>query len=237
MEMPHFEKIYAVLTGDLVKSSRLTSAESRGAIESLKNTAMAFEEQHPDAIVGRMDTFRHDSWQLLMEEPALAVRTAVFLGSALKMRSDANRKYDTRISIGIGRVESISKRRIWDSRGPAFTRSGKGLDAMDGQCLTLIADPDKPVPRSGIERGIVPLLDCVTTDWTPVQARAVHGTLKGLIQEEIAKNWPLDRRTGEQLTRQAVADSLMRAHWKTVDAVLLSVEQEIKCQATSFFTH
>ena len=41
-----------------------------------------------------MDTFRHDSWQLLLERPAHALRTAVFLRTALKLQSDASTKYD-----------------------------------------------------------------------------------------------------------------------------------------------
>jgi hypothetical protein len=158
------EKIYAVLTGDLVKSSRPTSMNSRSAMERLRKMAAEFAEQHPNSIVGRIDTFRHDSWQLLLEQPALAPRIAVFLPSALKLQSDAGTKYDTRISIGIGKVELISKRRISDSRGPAFTCSGKGLDAMDGRCLVLVAGGDTPALGHGLERGVVPLIDCVVGD-------------------------------------------------------------------------
>jgi hypothetical protein len=222
------EKIYAVLTGDLVKSSRLTSIKSRSAMERLKKIATEFAEQHPNSVVGRMDTFRHDSWQLLLEQPALALRTAVFLRTALKLQSDASTKYDTRISIGIGKVELISKRRISDSRGPAFTHSGKGLDAMDGRCLALVAGDDTPALWYGLERGVVPLIDCVVGDWTPTESRAVYGALKGWTQEETARNWPPQAKTAKRPTRQAVGNSLVRAHWSTVDAVLLWAEAETK---------
>ena len=226
--MTDVEKIYAVLTGDLVKSSRLTSVKSKGAMERLKKIAVEFAEQHPNCVVGRMDTFRHDSWQLLLEHPALAFRTAVFLRSALKLQSDASTKYDTRISIGIGKVELISKRRISDSRGPAFTCSGKGLDAMDGRCLALVAEDDTPAFWHGLEHGVVPLIDCVVGDWTPAESRAVYGALKGWTQEETARNWPPQEKTDKRPTRQAVGDSLVRAHWSTVDTVLLWAETEIK---------
>jgi hypothetical protein len=222
------EKLYAVLTGDLVKSSRLTSVKSKGAMERLKKIAVEFGEQHPNSVVGRMDTFRHDSWQLLLELPALAFRTAVFLRTALKLQSNANTKYDTRISIGIGKVELISKRRISDSRGPAFTRSGKGLDAMDGRCLALVAGDDTPALWHALERGVAPLLDCVVGDWTPTESRAVYGALKGWTQEETARNWSPQEKTDKGPTRQAVGASLVRAHWSTVDTVLLWVETEIK---------
>ncbi len=221
------EKIYAVLTGDLVKSSRLTNVESSGAMARLKKVATAFAEQHPNSVVGRMDTFRHDSWQLLLENPALAFRIAVFLRAALKLQSDASTKYDTRISIGIGKVELVSKRRISDSRGPAFTCSGKGLDAIDGRCLALVTGDDPSTLWHMLERGVVPLIDCVVSDWTPTESRAVYGALKGWTQEESAKNWPQRVKTDKKPTRQAVGDSLLRAHWSTVDAVLLWAETEI----------
>ena len=226
--MADVEKIYTVLTGDLVKSSRLTSTKSKGAMERLKKKAVEFAEQHPNSVVGRMDTFRHDSWQLLLQQPALAFRTAVFLRTALKLKSDAGTKYDTRISIGIGKVELISKRRISDSRGTAFTCSGKGLDAMDrGRCLTLVAGDEAPALWHTFERGVVPLIDCVVGDWTPTESRAVYGALKGWTQEETARNWPPQEKTDKQPSRQAVGDSLVRAHWSTVDAVLLWTETEI----------
>ena len=226
--MSNNKKIYAVLTGDLVKSSRLTIDKSTSAMERLKQMAVEFAEQHPEAIVGSMDTFRHDSWQLLLEQPALALRAAVFLRAALKMESDAKTKYDTRISIGIGKVESISKSRISDSRGLAFTHSGKGLDTMDGQRLVLAAGSETQVLWGLLERGLVPLLDCVAGDWTPAESRAVYYALKGWTQEESASNWPIDQKTGKQLTRQAVGDSLMWAHWSTVDIVLLWAEKEVR---------
>ena len=225
--MTDAEKIYAVLTGDLVKSSRLTSVKSKGAMDRLKKIALEFAELHPNSVVGRMDTFRHDSWQLLLQQPALAFRTAVFLRTALKLLSDASTKYDTRVSIGIGKVELISKGRISDSRGPAFTCSGKGLDAMDGRCLALVTEEDTLALWPALERGIVPLLDCVVGDWTPTESRAVYGALKGWTQEETARNWPPQEKTDKRPSRQAVGDSLVRAHWSTVDGVLLWAEAEI----------
>ena len=218
------EKIYAVLTGDLVKSSRLSSTDSKGAMERLKKTAAEFAQQVPNSIIGRMDTFRHDSWQLLVEQPALSIRIALFLRTALKMASDAHTKFDTRISIGIGKVELISKRRISDSRGPAFTNSGKGLDAMDGGCLAFVAANDKTGLWDGLENSVMPLLDCVAGDWTPAESRAVHGALKGWTQAQTAANWPPQEKTQKRPSRQAVADSLLRAHWNAVDAVLRWVE-------------
>lgn len=221
-------KTYAVITGDLIKSSRLSSTESKNAMVRLKKFGEEFGALYPDSIVGRMDTFRHDSWQLLLEQPSLAVRVAIFLRASLKMGADAFTKFDSRISIGIGPVELISKRKISDSRGMAFTLSGKGLDELETQNFVFIADEKHRTHLSTIMEGVIPLLDCVVGDWTPTESRAVYGALKGWTQEESSQHWPPDKKTGKRPTRQAVSDSLVRGHWGTIDKVLLWVEKETK---------
>ncbi len=72
-----------------------------------------------------------------MSKPSLAIKAAIFLRVVLKMQSDAKIKFDTRISIGIGSVESINEQQISDSRGDAFTLSDKGLDNIGHQRLAL----------------------------------------------------------------------------------------------------
>lgn len=220
-------RIYAALTGDLVRSSRLSAADSAGAMAALRRAGDDFAALHPRAVAGRMDTFRHDSWQILLQQPDLAVRAALFFRTALKRESDAEDKYDTRVSIGIGPVELVSARRISDSRGPAFTLSGKGLDAMGGRCLVLDAEGEPQAALSCLAATAVPLLDCLVGDWTPAESRAVNGALRGLTQEEIASLWPPLGTTGRPPSRQAVSDALARAHWRTVMEVLGWMERRI----------
>jgi hypothetical protein len=213
-------KLYAVLTGDLVKSSKLTSDESQNAMQWLREAADKIVDLYPESIAGTIDTFRHDSWQLLLTQPSLCLRVAVFFRTALKLHSDKTAKYDTRISIGIGEVEFIAESRVSDSRGPAFTISGKNLDDMGRNRLVCQAQNRDWVAIALLSRVAVPLLDCVVSDWTSTEAHAVHGTLKGLTQEEIAQSLPPNPRTGKAVTRQAVSDSLERGHWGNVEETL-----------------
>ena len=216
-------KIYAVLTGDLVKSSRLSVEQSRRAIQLLKRAASEFEKTFQGTIQGELDSFRHDSWQLLMKRPALAVRATIFLRSSVKMESDATTRYDTRIAIGIGTVDSTSRRRISDSRGAAFTLSGKALDGMDGERLAFASE--NALAGDCIAQGVIPLLDCVISDWTATESRAVYGALLGRTQEQSAAKWPVDR--GETPpSRQAVAKALRRAGWVALERVLKWIETD-----------
>jgi hypothetical protein len=217
--------LHAVLTGDLVSSSRLTSKQSQQAMELLRTSAALFERCFTGTVVGHMDTFRHDSWQLLLKKPEQAFRAALFLRSTLKMESDALTKFDSRISIGIGTVEYIATERISDSRGSAFTLSGRGVDTMKGSSLALSIETENAEAWREMTGAVIPLLDCIATDWTPTESRAVNAALMGRTQEESARNWSSKKRTTP--TRQAVGDSLIRAHWNTVHSVLLQAEKKV----------
>lgn len=225
--MPKTEKIYAVLTGDLVKSSRLSNEMSRRAMDLIRDGASKFAEIQPGSTIGKIDTFRFDGWQLLLGKPELALHAALFLRSILKMESDSLSKFDTRVSIGIGSVESIIEEKVSDSRGAAFTVSGKALDSMGSKTLEFSTSIDSDHPWKSLENGIVPLLDCVVSKWTPPESRAVCGALTGWTQEEAARKWPRLESSNKQITRQAVGDSLTRANWNTVETTLQWVNAEI----------
>jgi len=217
--------IHAVLTGDLVRSSRLTSDQSREAMAELKFAAASFNAVYPGTIHKEMDTFRHDSWQLLLNNPVFAFRAALFLRCVLKMKSSAGIKFDTRISIGIGPVDFVAENRISDSRGLAFTLSGRGLDGMKNAYLAFDGSFGKPDDWHDVSLGVVPLLDCVVTDWTPVESGAVSAALLGKTQLETA-DYLLAKQDAVP-TRQAIGDSLSRAHWGTVHDVLARLEEKI----------
>ncbi len=225
--MPKTEKIYAVLTGDLVKSSRLSVEMSRRAMDLIKDGALKFAEIQPGSVIGKVDTFRFDGWQLLLGKPELAFHAAVFMRSILKMESTPGSKLDTRVAIGIGPADSIVKDRISNSSGPAFTASGKALDVMGNNTLSLATDNELDFSWENLRIGIVPLLDCVVRDWTAPESRAVYGALWGWTQEETAKKWPSIDNNTKQITRQSVSKSLTRAHWSTVESTLNWVQLEI----------
>jgi hypothetical protein len=224
-------KPYAVLTGDLVKSSWMSSEQSNSAMERLRQLAKNFGSVYSDSTVGQLDTFRHDSWQWLLAKPELALRAAIFIRAGLRSHSVGRIKFDTRIAIGTGTIETIAEHRISDSRGTAFARSGKTLDIMKKHSRLTYAAESDIAAEQWLAGGLVPLLDCIVTDWTPIEARAVHGALMGWTQEETADQWPILSKTGERRTRQAVRDSLSRAHWNTVQEALEFVEERINASS------
>ncbi len=219
-------KYYAVLTGDLVKSSRLSAQQSREAMDRLAAAVSDFTAVFPDAVHGEIDTFRHDSWQLLLNRPELCLRAATFLRCSLKSLSTAGLHYDSRVSIGLGEVEEISPR-ISDSRGAAFVSSGKGLDGMEGGATLAFSSPLQWFRgQNALPRAVVPLLDALVLEWSPGESRAVAGSLLGFTQERIAHQWP-PKADGRPISRQAVTKTLKRARWRLAEEALQWVEEEI----------
>lgn len=215
---------YAALTGDIVKSSALAPGqldEVRRVIEQ------AFEEVdawQPGLVAAKPDFFRGDSWQMVLADPALALRTAMYVRASLKAR----KMPDTRIAIGVGEVESLDREQASLSSGSAMTASGKALDKMGAKSRLMIAleRADNSEAR-WIELAIF-LVDIMTGHWTSGQAGVVKIALWPRVQthEEIARRlYPkakADEIEGNK--RRNVAKSLSRADWHGLEEALIQFE-------------
>lgn len=162
---------------------------------------------------------------LLLDKPKFAFRAAFFLRCVLKMNSSAKIKYDTRVSIGIGEVDFVAENHISDSHGRAFTISGKGLDGMKNNRPAFDGVFADPVAWYEASLAVVPLLDCIVTEWTPVESGVVSAALIGKTRVETVDYLLSKQRDAP--TRQAVSDSLSRAHWSTVSGILAWAEEKM----------
>ena len=119
-------EIFAVLTGDLVRSSRLSGRQLDQARASLHAAADEVKRWKRGLVRGAPEFFRGDAWQMLLTEPKWALRVAVFVRASLL----GGELGDTRVVIGIGTVDRVNPKRISLSTGQAFTLAGEGLDAL-----------------------------------------------------------------------------------------------------------
>ncbi|KAF0094626.1 MAG: hypothetical protein E1N59_1630 [Puniceicoccaceae bacterium 5H] len=206
-------KTYAVLTGDLVQSSRLEAGLLDELIDWLKTLCRDFGELHPDALVGELDVFRGDSWQLCLQEPALALKAAVYMRAGLKAHP-SRQNADTRIGLGLGPVDTLQTDRISESGGEAFVLSGAALDSLADEDLRLRLAAVQGMTQADWLDGIVlPLLDLQITSWTHPESVAVYGALRGWTQEETARHALAVKPDGKSPTRQSIADALKRVCW------------------------
>jgi hypothetical protein len=213
------EKEYAVITGDIVGSSKLPKAQRRvltGLLqEASRETMKAFSKDVPFAV----DVFRGDSWQLLVSDPTQSLRVGLFFRACLRSQAERGQGLDTRMAIAVGRVDFV-RGRVSQGDGEAYRLSGRGLESLPRKQRLGLAFP------AGGQREavsvIVRLIDALAQEWTGKQATAIRGALRGWTQEKIAKSWP------EKISQQAVTKHLEGAKWPAVEGGLAYVEYNLQ---------
>lgn len=212
-------RLFAVLTGDIVDSSGLRKLGQQPVSTLIENTEMRVQKHFHPAIHGRIDVFRGDSWQMVVREPAAAVRIGLYIRALLK----AYYELDSRVSIGYGPVEYLPSDNISTGTGLAFTLSGQGLEECQKPIRMNLSFPQ---PKgSWEEQGlttIISLIDLLVVRWTPGQSRAVAGALIGLTQAEIADSWQPD-----PVSQQAISQHLENAGWTHIKKALYFLEETL----------
>jgi hypothetical protein len=179
----------AVLTGDFVDSEAMRAAGGPAVGELVRAAVEEAREVFPGVGLSRVDVFRGDSWQLLVEKPEKALRVALFLRAWVRARAVMRPPYgDTRIAIGLGAVRRVVAERVSESEGEAFMLSGAALDDLAagkpfrGARFALAGEAER---LGGAGPAVVALLDTLAQGWTPKQAWALCGAWRGLTQAAI----------------------------------------------------
>ena len=214
-------KQYAVVTGDIIGSKRLSGDERRSLFGLMKQGSNAVRQYFPEQVPLDIAIARGDEWQMVVEQPAQALHVALFYRATLKAGMPAA-NIDTRFAIGIGTINFIPGSNVAEGDGEAFNLSGKSLDGL-AQFSTGVAAADELhefLPQS-LEAAAL-LVDTHARGWTAPQAQAVCGGLLDWTQKEIAEKWP-----GERITQQAVSQHLKSAGWPYVERGLNIFEDVI----------
>lgn len=204
---------YAVLTGDLVGSRRLSESELKRLFNGLKELWEQFGQAHGSSVVGSLEIYRGDGWQAALSKPALAVDAAVFLRAAVKAQPFPQ-KTDTRIGIGIGEIRALLSNRLSESNGMAFQRSGEALESLSREDR-FFGFQSAMEGRQAPESAVLFMMDLAIQRWSKPEAAAAMGSLLGWKQEMIAEHPYSAKKNGEAPTRQAVSDTLGRIGWKS----------------------
>jgi len=121
-------KIYAVLTGDLIGSSRFRIQQREEVLSHLKES---FKEISPDIIASPFVIFRGDSFQGVLSRPDEALNAALIIRASLLSKFKGKRtRLDARIAIGIGTIDYLPPDQAGEGDGEAFRNSGLELDKM-----------------------------------------------------------------------------------------------------------
>ena len=177
------DRIHAVLTGDLIRSTSLPQQQADAAMSALGKAA---DDWGGDLHFTR---FRGDGWQILLDRPQSALRIALYMTASL---AAADTGLTTRLAIGFGTVTRHSEGDLSDALGTAFTRSGRALDHMPRNRRWAVAGgPSLPawIPAT------LALAEWHSARWTPGQAAVVAEWLDTVdrTQEEWASRMGLTR--------------------------------------------
>jgi hypothetical protein len=178
-------QLYAVITGDIIRSSKLSTAELTQLPAVIASVVQQVDKicKQPDGTT-RFSLFRGDSFQLLTP-PASALKTLVLIKAELRKaypKTIAN-AVDARIAIALGTISHIAPN-ITESSGEAFTLSGHLLDTIPYNRQTVFGFNGGAIDKE--LNTALSLADEITGRWTTSQALLVIYLLSGLTQQEIA---------------------------------------------------
>lgn len=204
----------AVLTGDIVRSTRVGADRLDAAMAALARGAdrLARLQGAPT----RFTRARGDGWQMVLTDPRLSLRAVFLLAAELKAASDG---LSTRISVatGSGSLPALpAGADLNAASGDAFTLSGRQLDAMPGgQTLAYAETAGEDAPA----RAAFALAQPLISRWTAAQARAVAAMLDRPppTQTEAA--------AGLGIARQSLQDALASAGHPAIEAALDAMER------------
>lgn len=210
---------YAVLTGDIVGSSKLPPSDLQELMQRLRESSEQFSASFPGAVFGKLGVFSGDGWQMLMPDWKRSLRAAVYMRAVAK--STEARKTDTRVAVAWGAVdaESLKPERISESTGEAFTRSGRALKTMRKQGR-LVLDNGEAAGEGRFLRTSVALVDELASRWTARQAETVAMALLGRSQEGISTA------TGKR--QPTIQQALRTAGWRGIDDLLKEMENSLQ---------
>lgn len=155
----------AVLTGDLVRSQQYAQDAISKALDAIE----AVSRNHFDStydLAPKFTRFRGDGWQFVVGNVPRALRLAVLIQAALKADTGLP---STRISIGVGTIDTMGGASLADASGEAFVVSGRTLDWLErnGGTLCLAGKGITYLHQIAAE-----FLELRIKLWTPQQAEA-----------------------------------------------------------------
>lgn len=215
-------KVYAVITGDIVGSSKFKIDQWGKILNSLKDSWNIIDKVLPGAVHATFGVHRGDGFQGVLGAPEKALTAVMLIRARLRSGLSRSKKYkpaDTRIAIGIGAIEYLPGKRGAEGRGEAYSLSGPILDEMKGDRRLLIRVSDTFGNINEEFNSECALLDALINRWSEEQAQVIPYHLMKLTQGQTAKKLGI--------TQPAVSYRLEGAGVWALDIFIQRFEQQI----------
>ncbi|HMN24554.1 MAG: hypothetical protein IT276_12060 [Ignavibacteriaceae bacterium] len=195
------KKLYSVITGDIVKSSKLSLEHHKLLVKVMKNSSKDLSKIFPNTLKYEPELFRGDSWQLLIKQPELALSIAMFYRAYLKSKMQLS-SIDARMAISIGTVDFIESS---FGVGNAYKISGKALDKKGKRKIRFVSDV---IPNSDVIDLLIQNTDYISSKWTSRQSKIVLLALQNMDQNAISSKL--------RISQQAVSKQIDSSGWMIV---------------------
>jgi hypothetical protein len=175
----HMTLLYAVLTGDLIRSTKASPLKLEATMANIADTARLLSQYTGEDT--KFTRFRGDGWQLVLS-PAFYLRAVALISARLK----ADRQtLQTRFGIGIGTVESFGATDLRDAHGTAFEHSGHALDSLTrdqaimlaGGAVAELGQAERAERLRGAiewsDAALLPMFGFITRRWSQAQSEAI----------------------------------------------------------------
>ena len=168
--------IRAVLTADIVNSTRLGTAKGKKLLKILQQVLAPQQ----------FEFYRGDSFQVYVRVPKEALQIALLCRTAAitVAQNEETVVSDIRISIGIGQVNTRVKL-LGAAKGEAFILSGRAFDEIIKTNTRLAIATAHPLASEGLQV-IADYINAIFKGMTGKQAAVIFELLKGQTQQVVA---------------------------------------------------
>lgn len=217
--------LQAVITGDLIDSTKLPPAAVALLFEKLERTVKTI----PATSGLQLEIYRGDGFQCQVKNAGHGLRTALLLktffrsypvgipANQVRKKNGATTPrhiMDARMALSVGPVENQTKR-LATSNGMAFQLSGRLLDQLKGSRQHFTIGSSDQFNAEWQTESI--LLDALLARTSPQQCQVIYAKLNGRTETEIA--------TSLQIGQSAVNQRAASGNWHAINAMLERFEE------------
>ncbi len=168
--------IQAVLTADIVNSTKLAAAKEKKLLKVLQQVLATY----------RFEFYRGDSFQVYLRNADAALQVALLCRTAAISisQNDETVLPDVRVSIGIGKTKAPVKA-LGASKGEAFVLSGRAFDEIAKTDTRIAIATTNELANEGLQV-IAAYINAIFKTMTGKQATVIFELMKGQTQQGVA---------------------------------------------------
>lgn len=160
--------IKGVITGDIISSTTIETKWKKFLLNTIQKVVGELKILSPSKI----EMFRGDSFQIIVDKPEAALRVAVLLRAGLRGNTPKGSKqpWDARIAVGIGEI-SYQSEEVVVSDGEAFHFSGWEFDELGKRRLSIRTRWSNVNEELKVSTAFA---DDIISHWSVTQAEVVY---------------------------------------------------------------